>query len=148
MLAGLAKKRSTLLFLCKSNGIMGTFLLAKEGINGTISGNRCGVETILNYIRSWKGIEDLEVKYSTSQHQNFNRMKVKVKKEIVTMGEPDIDVVSNAGIDCDLAGVNLRKAYHRNADFIGTNLTEANLSKADLWSADFSRADISGAKST
>tara|TARA_B110000263_G_scaffold237638_1_gene238099 strand:+ start:211 stop:1191 length:981 start_codon:yes stop_codon:yes gene_type:complete len=98
MLAGLAKKRSALLFLCKSNGIMGTFLLAKEGINGTISGNRCGVETILNYIRSWEGIEDLEIKYSTSQHQNFNRMKVKIKKEIVTMGEPGIDVVSNAGI--------------------------------------------------
>ena len=64
--------------------------------------------------------------------------------------KPDLEKLKaiNACIDCDLAGVNLRKAYHRNADFIGTNLTEANLSKADLWSADFSRADLSGAKST
>ena len=95
---GLMKKRSALLSLCRSRGILGTFLLAKEGINGTICGSKHDVTFVLDHIRSWREIKDLEVKFSTSKAQNFNRMKVKIKKEIVTMGKPAIDVVSNSGI--------------------------------------------------
>ena len=49
------------------------------------------------HLRSWHEMNDFEVKYSTSLDQNFNRMKVRVKNEIVTMGEPYIDVTTNSG---------------------------------------------------
>ncbi len=97
----LKDKQTYLLALCKEQGVKGTILLAKEGINGTIAGSDMAIEVILSCIRRWPEIDNLEVKYATSSNQKFNRLKVKNKKEIVTMGEIDIDPRVNAGQHID-----------------------------------------------
>jgi UPF0176 protein len=83
--------RAPLLTACESAGVKGTLLLAREGINGTIAGWPEGLASVLGHIRDLPGCSDLEVKYSAAPDMPFHRMKVRVKREIVTMGEPDID---------------------------------------------------------
>ena len=77
--------------LCFFHKIKGTIILAKEGINGTISGSNESIDKIVQYLRNWKEIDNIEVKYSYSSQNGFYRMKVKVKKEIVTIGKPYIN---------------------------------------------------------
>ena len=77
--------------LCCAQGIKGTLLLATEGINGTIAGPDEGVAAVLAHIRTLPGCADLDVKDSRAETMPFYRMKVRVKREIVTMGEPAID---------------------------------------------------------
>ena len=89
--------REPLLAACEAQGVKGTLLLAREGINGTIAGSPHGLETVLAAIRALPGCDDLEVKFSTAPAIPFHRMKVRVKREIVTMGEPDIDPTLSAG---------------------------------------------------
>ena len=91
------KRKKSLLRFCKDNKILGTFLIAHEGINGTISGLPENIDHVVNFIKSWDEIIDLEVKHSISNQNGFYRMKVKVKKEIVTMGLPFIDPTNNKG---------------------------------------------------
>ena len=86
-----------LLDLCNSRGIMGTLLLAREGINGTIAGDRAGIDAVLAHIRALPGCSDLEGKESEAGVAPFHRMKVRLKKEIVTMGQPDVDPVARVG---------------------------------------------------
>jgi UPF0176 protein len=69
----------------------GTLLVAREGINGTVSGTRGGIDSLLDAIRQLPGCADLEHKESIALAQPFKRMKVRLKREIVTMGIPDID---------------------------------------------------------
>ncbi len=83
--------RDPLLDFCIANDIKGTLLLAKEGINGTISGPRHSINALLNYLRSDDRLADLDCKESFDGAQPFYRMKVKLKKEIVTMGVEGID---------------------------------------------------------
>ena len=83
--------KKSLLRVCKDNKILGTFLLAKEGVNGTISGTHDRIERVIEYIQNWREINNLEVKYSNSSQNGFYRMKVKIKKEIVTMGKSNIN---------------------------------------------------------
>lgn len=83
--------RAPLLTACESAGVKGTLLLAREGINGTIAGWPEGLASVLGHIRALPGCADLEVKFSAAPDMPFHRMKVRVKREIVTMGEPDID---------------------------------------------------------
>ena len=90
-------KRSSLRSICEEQNILGTILLATEGINGTITGEYDCIEIVIDAIRGWDEISDLEVKYSTSTHENFNRMKVKIKDEIVTMEVGSIDVSEQSG---------------------------------------------------
>lgn len=90
-------RKDPLLALCRSENIRGTILLAEEGINGTIAGAADSIEVVLDHIRSWPEIGALDIKFSESTGQTFNRMKVKIKDEIVTMGKPGIDPRSNAG---------------------------------------------------
>ncbi len=71
--------------------IRGTVLLAEEGINGTISGKRENMDAIITWLRADKRIADLEYKESIHYEQPFHRTKVKLKKEIVTMGVDGID---------------------------------------------------------
>jgi UPF0176 protein len=89
--------REPLLARCDALGITGTLLLAEEGINGTIAGTRSGIDKILEYLRSDPRLADLEHKESAAQQPPFYRMKVKLKKEIVTMGVPGIDPTEQAG---------------------------------------------------
>ena len=86
-----------LLAQCDALGITGTLILAEEGINGTIAGTRSGIDNILAYLRSDPRLADLEHKESAADHPPFYRMKVKLKKEIVTMGVPGIDPTEQAG---------------------------------------------------
>jgi UPF0176 protein len=83
--------------LCCANGVKGTLLLAVEGINGTIAGSDAAIERVLDHIRALPGCAALEVKESRAETLPFHRMKVRIKREIVTMGEPDIDPLANAG---------------------------------------------------
>jgi len=83
--------REPLLDACREAGTCGTLLLAREGINGTIAGSRAGIDRVLSYLRSDPRLADLEHKESVDEDMPFYRMKVKLKKEIVTMGVPDID---------------------------------------------------------
>ena len=96
-LADSASLREPLLAQCDALGITGTLLLAEEGINGTIAGTRSGIDNILAYLRSDPRLGDLEHKESFAEHPPFYRMKVKLKKEIVTMGVPGIDPTERVG---------------------------------------------------
>ena len=80
--------QAPLLELCLAENIRGTILLAEEGINSTIAGPRNGIDTVLSYLRSQKGLENLEHKESFDHSQPFKRMKVKLKREIVTLKQP------------------------------------------------------------
>jgi len=76
---------------CLKHNIKGTLLLAKEGINGTIAGTKADIHAILDYLRQDDRLKDLEHKESYADKHPFYRMKVKLKKEIVTMGVPEAD---------------------------------------------------------
>ncbi|MEQ9241748.1 rhodanese-related sulfurtransferase [Roseovarius indicus] len=89
--------QAPLLSLCEREKISGSLLLAHEGINGTIAGPRAGIDAVLAHIRALPGCADLEWKESTSDHQPFRRLKVRLKKEIVTMGQPDVDPRARVG---------------------------------------------------
>lgn len=83
--------QAPLLQRCRELGIRGTLLLAEEGINGTISGSRQGIDAILAHIRADARLASLEHKESFSDRHPFRRLKVKLKKEIVTLGVPGVD---------------------------------------------------------
>ncbi len=80
-----------LLDLMLQNQVKGTLLLASEGINGTIAGDRAGIDTILAWVRSDPRLQALDHKESYDDSYPFYRSKVKLKKEIVTMGVEGID---------------------------------------------------------
>ncbi|MBU2976930.1 rhodanese-related sulfurtransferase [Alteromonas sp. C1M14] len=83
--------RQPLLATMEAQGIKGTLLLAKEGINGTVSGSREGIDNLLAYLNSDSRINPISTKESLHEEQPFYRTKVKLKKEIVTMGVEGID---------------------------------------------------------
>ena len=89
--------REPLLDACLAAETRGTLLLAREGINGTIAGTREGVDTVLAYLRSDPRLADLKHKESFDEEIPFYRMKVKLKKEIVTMGVEGVDPNVNVG---------------------------------------------------
>lgn len=89
--------REPLLALCEKKGVTGTLLLAREGINGTIAGPEKGVRAVLDYLRSDPRLARLVHKESWSDDRPFYRMKVKLKREIVTMGVENIDPTSIVG---------------------------------------------------
>ncbi len=72
-------------------GVKGTVLLAAEGVNGTIAGPADGIETALAALRALPGAETLEAKFSETDEMPFLRLKVRLKREIVTMGVPGTD---------------------------------------------------------
>ena len=83
--------REPLLEFCRERRIKGTLLLASEGINGTVAGTREAIDAVLEYLRADPRLADLEHKESVDEKMPFYRMKVKLKKEIVTMGVEGID---------------------------------------------------------
>ncbi|MEC8427231.1 MAG: rhodanese-related sulfurtransferase, partial [Pseudomonadota bacterium] len=83
--------REPLLQHCIANDIKGTLLLAAEGINGTVSGSREGIDSLKAYFQADERFHNLSYKESFDQDKPFYRMKVKLKKEIVTMGVEGID---------------------------------------------------------
>lgn len=92
-----ASMREPLFAKCEELGIKGTLLLAREGLNGTIAGTDNAIGAIIDHLRALPDCADLEVKYSHAAKMPFIRLKVRVKQEIVTMGEPDIDPRASVG---------------------------------------------------
>ena len=78
--------QTTLLSYCQSQRIKGTILLAKEGINGTIAGSRQQIDSFLTFIRNDSRFADLEYKESYTEIPPFERLKIRLKPEIVTLG--------------------------------------------------------------
>ncbi|MBX8802279.1 rhodanese-related sulfurtransferase [Ochrobactrum sp. MR28] len=85
--------------LCDQNGIKGTLLLAAEGLNGTVAGTQSGIAVLIAFIEAIPALreQNIELKYSTASQMPFNRMKVRLKKEIVTMGVEGIDPLQSVG---------------------------------------------------
>jgi UPF0176 protein len=87
--------------LCDDAGALGTILLAKEGINGTICAPAAGMKTILEWLAGEPRFEALSLKFSFTNEQAFLRMKVRLKNEIVTMGVPQINPAQQTGTYVD-----------------------------------------------
>lgn len=112
-----------LLDFCISQGLKGTLLLAEEGINGTVAGSREGIHALIAYLRSDARLADLEHKESFADEMPFYRMKVRLKKEIVTLGVPGINPNNKVGTyvapenwnalisDPDVVVIDTRNAY-------------------------------------
>lgn len=93
--------QTPILEACITNNIKGTLLLAEEGINGTIAGLPQDMHNLLNFLRTDAIFEsrfaDLEHKESFASEHPFYRMKVKLKKEIVTLGVPGVSPTKKVG---------------------------------------------------
>jgi UPF0176 protein len=77
--------------------VKGTLLLAREGVNGTIAGSADGIAAVIAHIRALPGCAELDVKYSAAAAMPFQRLKVRLKKEIVTMKVPGVDPAREVG---------------------------------------------------
>lgn len=118
-----AEKREPLLTYCLEQGLKGTILLAEEGINGTIAGDATAVHNLLAVLKTDSRLAGLEHKESITQSSTFDRMKVKLKKEIVTLGMPEIDPSQRTGTyvkpqewnallsDPDITVIDVRNAF-------------------------------------
>ena len=112
-----------LLECCERHGVKGTLLLAPEGINGTIAGPEEGVHAVLAFLRADLRLATLEHKEAWATQMPFYRMKVRLKREIVTLGVPDVHPARLAGryvkpddwnallSDPDLVLIDTRNAY-------------------------------------
>ncbi|RVT83381.1 rhodanese-related sulfurtransferase [Rhodobacteraceae bacterium CCMM004] len=113
--------RGPLRAVCAAQGVRGSVLLAPEGINGTIAGSRDGIDAVLAHLRALPGFAALEVKDSVAPTMPFGRLKVRLKREIVTFGRPVNPVRAGTYVDpCDwnaliatpdVAVIDTRNAY-------------------------------------
>jgi UPF0176 protein len=96
-----AEQQQSILQLCAAHHLKGTILLAPEGINGALWGLQASIEAVVNGLRSQPCFADLEVRMATSDASPFDRMKVRLKQEIVTLGHPEADPSRQVGIYVD-----------------------------------------------
>ena len=89
--------QAPLLSVMQANNVKGTLLLASEGINGTVAGTREGIDHLINWLKSDPRLVNLTTKESFDTKNPFYRTKVKLKKEIVTMGVEGIDPIKSVG---------------------------------------------------
>jgi UPF0176 protein len=82
---------------CAEHGLKGTILVATEGVNGTVAGTEAGIDAVVAHLRTLPGCAELDVKYSHANEMPFYRMKVRLKKEIVTLGVDGIDPKREVG---------------------------------------------------
>ncbi len=82
---------------CAEHKLKGTILVATEGVNGTVAGPHAGIDAVVAHLRTLPGCSELDVKYSHATEMPFYRMKVRVKKEIVTLGVDGIDPKREVG---------------------------------------------------
>lgn len=92
-----ADKKAGLQALCAERQVSGSILLAPEGVNGTIAGAAADVRAVLDALRADPRLAALEHKESPAQRPPFHRMKVRLKREIVTLGVPGLDPATQAG---------------------------------------------------
>lgn len=83
--------------LCEQAGVLGTLLLASEGINGTLAGSRAGIDTVLTHLRADARFRTLDEKRSYADRNPFERLRIKLKREIVTMGVPAVNPREHVG---------------------------------------------------
>lgn len=96
-LSDLREKRALLLSLCQQEQLCGTILLSEEGINGTIAGEPERVKAVFSWLRRDERLADLAYREAQSDRLPFQRMKVKLKPEIVTLGQPQIKPEEKTG---------------------------------------------------
>src|SRR4051812_42548516 len=89
-LADLPALREGLLGKCKTWGLKGTILISAEGINVFVAGGRDEIDSLLTELRAIRGLANFNPKLSVSDEQPFNRMLVRIKKEIIAFGVPGI----------------------------------------------------------
>ncbi len=82
---------------CDENDICGTLLIAPEGINGTIAGQGSAIDVIIDLLDDVAGVRQGELKYSSAEERPFRRIKVRLKKEIITMKAPEADPTKQVG---------------------------------------------------
>lgn len=93
-----AQKRNPLLSYCQAQGVKGTIILAPEGINGTIAApSKQAIDSVLSFLRSDPRLANLEHQESYADSLPFERMKVRLKREIVTIGLPEVDPNQRVG---------------------------------------------------
>ncbi|AZO28071.1 MULTISPECIES: rhodanese-related sulfurtransferase [unclassified Mesorhizobium] len=122
-LDGYEALRAPLAAFCRGRGIKGTLLLAHEGINGTVAGSEEAIAALIDHLQTTEGLAGIEVKYSAAADMPFHRMKVRLKREIVTMGVDNLDPATGAGTyvapadwnalisDTDTLVIDTRNAY-------------------------------------
>ncbi len=101
VLEDFAKLRRPVLAAMKANAVKGTILLANEGINGTVSGTRAGINAFMAILKSDHRLADIDHKESLSTENPFYRSNVKLKKEIVTIGVDGINPNQTVGTYVD-----------------------------------------------
>ncbi|MES2751120.1 MAG: rhodanese-related sulfurtransferase [Pseudomonadota bacterium] len=99
--------REPLRNMCVALDIKGIVLLASEGINGTVAGRDVAIDALVNQLQNGAlfggRLDNLELKFSHAAEMPFNRMKVRLKKEIVRLGDPDTDPNAKVGVYVDAA---------------------------------------------
>jgi UPF0176 protein len=105
-LPAFAELQEPIRLLCEAQRVRGTLLLAPEGINGTIAGTEPDIRTVLDGLRAMPAFSGLEHKESRASQMPFPRLKVRLKKEIVSMGVPGIDPNRQTGEYVDPADWN------------------------------------------
>ena len=102
--------REPLRALCAALGLKGSVLLAHEGINGTLAGSNDGIAAFVEALQhggmSGGRLDHLELKYSTAGAMPFQRLKVRLKKEIVTLGDASVDPTRQVGTYVDAVNWN------------------------------------------
>jgi UPF0176 protein len=98
--------RQPLLNCATAAGVKGTILLAEEGINSTLAGTSAGIEAVLAFLRQDVRFADLTIKSSGAAGATFDRLKVRLKREIVTLGQPQVDPTRKVGTYIDAADWN------------------------------------------
>ena len=102
--------REPLRAICAGLGLKGSVLLAHEGVNGTLAGSRVAIDGLIGELRDGPlfggRLEHLELKFSSAATMPFRRLKIRLKKEIVTLGDPAADPTRQVGIYVDPADWN------------------------------------------
>ena len=94
----LRKKQPLIKEFCEDQSVFGTIILAPEGINGTISGERKNIDAALDFLRKDKRLAKLPTRLSFTNRKTFHRMRVKLRSEIVTLGDPSVNPNEAVGL--------------------------------------------------
>jgi len=89
--------KEKLLLKCISLNIKGTFIIASEGINGTVAGKECSINSIVEFLKHEMQLGSIECKYSYDCKMPFYRMKIKIKDELVPLGVGNVDLKNKTG---------------------------------------------------
>ncbi len=87
----LSKLRSDLINFCDENRVLGTVLISSEGLNGTIAGHEENIDSVLRFFQNLPACKDLEYKLAFVSRMPFLKLRIRLKKEIVTMGRPEVN---------------------------------------------------------